>query len=863
MTASSRSETGVNATPRAQGGVKALLRKAVRGVRELMGAWLRRDRPEPTPPQMPMTASSTERMLQANDRLSEWRGVLTWRHQRSNLGDVVHRDRPGPNPAKRFSELIAGHYGPVAARPLTLALHLAHPSRANAGPFPGDSIGTSSIARPPFSTGREGVRRADKPARALEAAASSADLPRLVWTSRPASRGQAQTAAYHAATLRASVPFAGSLKPDTVPVASSSDDVRRVEHPADVPRGREPATAMPKPARLPFLSSAAQSEQARHSPTTLEVRASAPGTLPTAMASFPPSQGGVGGARHWPLASAITRPSIGTHESIRSASRREQGGEIGQLAPTTRVVGPSVGMPLSASPLSLPRRQLVQRSVRMGPLTNQSRLTAGVLPTRGDSPLSASAPGGRLVPESAPYRPVASRLISTPQTQRGRSQSQHAAPLGHGRDQPLGIPRGSGRTPVWEKTIPLARAASDAARLTTVRSISLTQLPWARSAHPFTTYPSAKGETWHPSSRGREIPVHPLIQPGRRRSPTSATQSIVHPEGVARGVASPQTWTDSGRPPALRPTVMGLITRLWSSRGKESDTQRELVHPMQPGLMVPGSPRRGSTGGWGVRQHLPGSGWPRRRQIGSTFRDLGLSSGAALQPAREMVHGQPLAPRPRKAMEEFLGSHLGAVRVHSGPAATGAAAMLKADAFTVGRDIFFGSGGTNFDTPSRMALLGHEATHVVQQRGLQRLASTSSLEARSREREATSNELALRRVLGGSGSHIAGAADLTLTPPDLLAHEVTTGGTSARPSPPQLLPVMLPAVRSIQLARASADREATAQAPATTAPSPSEPTPLQQRDAGEREIDLNAVAQQVYDLIVRRLAVERERAGYL
>src|SRR5262249_13700153 len=70
----------------------------------------------------------------------------------------------------------------------------------------------------------------------------------------------------------------------------------------------------------------------------------------------------------------------------------------------------------------------------------------------------------------------------------------------------------------------------------------------------------------------------------------------------------------------------------------------------------------------------------------------------------------------RKQMENFFGADLGDVRVHADAQAAQAAASQAAEAFTVGRDIFFGAG--NFDPSSQKgkALLGHELTHVLQQR---------------------------------------------------------------------------------------------------------------------------------------------------
>jgi len=213
-------------------------------------------------------------------------------------------------------------------------------------------------------------------------------------------------------------------------------------------------------------------------------------------------------------------------------------------------------------------------------------------------------------------------------------------------------------------------------------------------------------------------------------------------------------------------------------------------------------------------------------------------------------------------MERFLGEELGDVRVHSEPPAARTAAALKADAFTVAQDIFFGSGRAKLDTPSGMALLGHELTHVRQQRGLGRSAPASHLAAQSEEMEAGGNELALRGVLAGGDSLAPGPVSLTLGPSGLPTSEGTMRGAAVRVSPPQSLPAMLSGGPSMMVARAPADREASTQAPAPEGSPAAEPSATQQRAEGGSELDVNAVARQVYDWIMRRLAVERERAGY-
>jgi hypothetical protein len=78
---------------------------------------------------------------------------------------------------------------------------------------------------------------------------------------------------------------------------------------------------------------------------------------------------------------------------------------------------------------------------------------------------------------------------------------------------------------------------------------------------------------------------------------------------------------------------------------------------------------------------------------------------------RDPGPGEPLPAEVRERIESHLGVPLGGVRVQTNPAARDAAAALNARAFTFGNDIFLGPGESAGD----LALMAHEATHVVQQ----------------------------------------------------------------------------------------------------------------------------------------------------
>jgi GNAT superfamily N-acetyltransferase len=74
--------------------------------------------------------------------------------------------------------------------------------------------------------------------------------------------------------------------------------------------------------------------------------------------------------------------------------------------------------------------------------------------------------------------------------------------------------------------------------------------------------------------------------------------------------------------------------------------------------------------------------------------------------------GWPLPRDVQAKMEAALGANFSDVRVHVGPEAS----AIGAIAFTWGSDVHFAPGQYNPHTPHGQFLLGHELTHVVQQR---------------------------------------------------------------------------------------------------------------------------------------------------
>ena len=82
--------------------------------------------------------------------------------------------------------------------------------------------------------------------------------------------------------------------------------------------------------------------------------------------------------------------------------------------------------------------------------------------------------------------------------------------------------------------------------------------------------------------------------------------------------------------------------------------------------------------------------------------------------------GQPLPASTRAALEPHYGHSFANVRVHTGGQAAHLARGLRAQAFTVGRDIVFGAGQFAPQSSSGLKLLAHELTHTVQQGAVSR-----------------------------------------------------------------------------------------------------------------------------------------------
>jgi N12 class adenine-specific DNA methylase len=77
--------------------------------------------------------------------------------------------------------------------------------------------------------------------------------------------------------------------------------------------------------------------------------------------------------------------------------------------------------------------------------------------------------------------------------------------------------------------------------------------------------------------------------------------------------------------------------------------------------------------------------------------------------------GQVLSENARSFFESRFGHDFKNVRVHADSGSAEMAKSIQAQAFTHGRDIYFGAGKYNPEGSAGKQLLAHELTHVIQQ----------------------------------------------------------------------------------------------------------------------------------------------------
>ncbi|MBA3470111.1 MAG: DUF4157 domain-containing protein [Herpetosiphonaceae bacterium] len=109
----------------------------------------------------------------------------------------------------------------------------------------------------------------------------------------------------------------------------------------------------------------------------------------------------------------------------------------------------------------------------------------------------------------------------------------------------------------------------------------------------------------------------------------------------------------------------------------------------------------------------------QRRSDSEDSPEVGLEGGPVSSETAARIQnkrggGSPLPDPTRNFMEERFGTDFSDVRVHTDGESAKLNRRVGATAFTTGSDIFFGANGNASD----QQLLGHELTHVVQQRSM-------------------------------------------------------------------------------------------------------------------------------------------------
>ncbi len=126
--------------------------------------------------------------------------------------------------------------------------------------------------------------------------------------------------------------------------------------------------------------------------------------------------------------------------------------------------------------------------------------------------------------------------------------------------------------------------------------------------------------------------------------------------------------------------------------------------------LAPRAPTPGGRAMWAAAERHAMTLYRRAADAGEVDEDDPTVAAALEQRGR----GQPLPAALRREMEAELGAPLDRVRVHTDSIAAQAALALRAEAFTVGEDIFFAEHAFAPDTAAGRKLLAHELAHVGQ-----------------------------------------------------------------------------------------------------------------------------------------------------
>ena len=179
------------------------------------------------------------------------------------------------------------------------------------------------------------------------------------------------------------------------------------------------------------------------------------------------------------------------------------------------------------------------------------------------------------------------------------------------------------------------------------------------------------------------------------------------------------------RQPILDGTVVRLHQMLAGPYARRVDAaeadrarQRDAMRDLKPREST--SPQRGSDPLQRLVAHVGGR--QVARMIARMREGDGILPSGVVHPDVELAigrargGGRALERGVSRQLEPAYGQ-LGDVRVHTDANAAALARAVSARAFTVGQDVFFGSGEYRPNTRDGDALIAHEVAHVLQQRG--------------------------------------------------------------------------------------------------------------------------------------------------
>lgn len=123
--------------------------------------------------------------------------------------------------------------------------------------------------------------------------------------------------------------------------------------------------------------------------------------------------------------------------------------------------------------------------------------------------------------------------------------------------------------------------------------------------------------------------------------------------------------------------------------------------------------------------------------------------------------GSPLDHALRERLRPHMSFDPGIARLHQGPVAAEAARRLRAEAFTIGRDVFFGESRYAPQSRQGLGLLAHEVTHVGQQSGIgdrMRFFTPSGGDQMEREAQQTASQVLAQPETGQAAQNTSGLA---------------------------------------------------------------------------------------------------------